>query len=90
MCQIVDKLQKYVSRNESFVLPHGEVYPAKATDMYKILLGGDQLTSARVRGAVAVRGIHDNAKDRLKGVVPVTEDWHTQQTLLKVRYIYYT
>lgn len=56
--------------------------------MHEILLGGDQLTCARARGAMAVRGTHDNAKDGLKAVVPVSEDWHTRLTLMKVHVMY--
>ena len=50
----------------------------------KVLLGGDQLTAARVRGATTLRLSHQKASYRLEGVVPVVEDWHARMTLLKV------
>jgi len=49
----------------------------------KTLLGGDQLTAARVRGATALRLTHQKPAYRLEGVVPVVEDWHARLTLMK-------
>ena len=55
---------------------------------HQILLGGDQLTVARARGSVAVRADHIahvcSRRDRLEGLLPVVEDWHAKQCLLKV------
>ena len=55
---------------------------------HQILFGGDQLTVARARGSAAIRSDHVTSictrKDRLEGLVPVVEDWHAKQCLLKV------
>ncbi len=48
------------------------------------LLGGDQLTVARVRGTIALRVTHDTAEEQLSGVLPVVEDWHARLTFMKV------
>ena len=42
----------------------------------KTILGGDQLTAARVRGATTLH--------LTQGVAPVVEDWHARMTLMKV------
>jgi len=50
-----------------------------------VLIGGDQLTAARICGAQRVRGNSDNGRDRLEGLVPVVEDWHAKVCFLQVR-----
>ena len=54
------------------------------TQFFKILLGGDQLTAARVCGTQALRDTEDKAVDRLEGVNAVGKDWHTRTALMKV------
>ena len=51
---------------------------------HQVLLGGDQLTVARVRSCQRGRGNSDSAVKRLNGVLPVAEDWHARVTLLTV------
>jgi len=51
---------------------------------HKIFLGGDQFTVARARGSIAVRLDHQSQRDHLEGLLPVVEDWHAKQCLLKV------
>lgn len=48
--------------------------------------GGDQLTVAWIRGSQALRDTHDKPVDRLEGVIPVVEDWHTRMTLMKLTF----
>ena len=83
MAQIMERLQKYVP-----MLPKEE--PAEVSgkplvldkgSMLPVLLGGDQLTAARARGASAVRASHDRSYERL---IPVVEDWHARLTFAKV------
>ena len=50
-----------------------------------VLIGGDQLTAARVRGADRVMGNSNNGQERLEGLVPVVEDWHAKVCFLQVR-----
>ena len=66
------------------VLPNGSVLDFDDTRFFPILFGGDMLTSARIRGTQALRSTEDKAVERLEGVVPVTEDWHSRMTLMKV------
>lgn len=87
MCKILDELHKYVpsmSTEEEIALPDGRVFSHNDYKLSQILLGGDQVTVARVRGAVGVRSNHENAQDRLEGIVPVIEDWHSRQVLMQV------
>ena len=54
------------------------------TRFHSVLFGGDQLTVTRIRGTQTLRDTQDKAIDRLEGVIPVVEDWHTRMTLMKV------
>lgn len=54
------------------------------------LVGGDQLTVARIRGAQKIRGNSEKSEDRFDGLLPVAEDWHTKMCFMEVREgIYY-
>lgn len=86
MCKIMENLQEYVpsvSREEILEVANQTVTLEEVTCL-PVLLGGDQLTTARARGAQAIRSSHDNARDRLEKLVPVIEDWHARLTLAKV------
>ena len=63
------------------VLPNGSILEFDDT---QFLIGGDQLTSARIRGTQANRETQDMAIDRLEGLLAVTEDWHSRMALIKV------
>ena len=49
-----------------------------------ILIGGDQLTAARARGAQKAKANALSPSDRLEGLVPMVEDWHAKVVLLSV------
>jgi len=49
-----------------------------------IRVGGDQMTSARLTGCQRIRHNSERGKDKLKGIVPVPEDWHTKQCFVQV------
>ena len=86
----MDKLHEYVPTKlvvTEKTLVSGEVKRMEDYAMYKNLIGGDQLTVARVRGSAAARVDHQTKKDRLEGFVPVVEDWHAKQCLLKVNWV---
>ena len=51
---------------------------------HRILFGGDQLTTARADGSLEVRRNSIRAKQSLRGLIPVTEDWHTKKIFLSV------
>lgn len=46
------------------------------------LVGGDQLTVARIRGA---QGNSDKSEERFDGLLPVAEDWHAKMCFMEVR-----
>ena len=64
----------------------GEPTPAKVQldFFHNILLGGDQLTCARVRGGQRIRENSCTGRARLEGLVPVIEDWHAKVCLMQV------
>ena len=87
MCTIMDQLQTYTpnkSKTKQLFSKHGDVTEVEDTNFHRILIGGDQLTTARCRGAVATRSDHRTFLERLHGLVPVTEDWHAKRTFLMV------
>ena len=87
MSSILEQFMKLVPTEPAeglHVLPNGSTVPYDNTQFFKILLGGDQLTVARVRGTQALRASEDKAVDRLEGVIPVVEDWHARMTLMIV------
>jgi L1 cell adhesion molecule like protein len=91
MCKILEAHHMYVptiASKKKIALPHGEFMEVPNTDMWNILLGGDQLTVARARGAALVTASHDTTKDQLKGPIPTIEDWHCRMTLMKVCVIF--
>ena len=51
---------------------------------HHLLIGGDQLTSERIRGAQSLRKNSTTATGRLDGFVPVSEDWHAIVCFLQV------
>ena len=90
MCRIMDGLQTYVptiNTEESVTLPHGDVLLYTKTNMWETLFGGDQLTVARARGSKGIRANSSTAKERLEGLLPVVEDWHSRMTFVKVKFI---
>ena len=68
----------------------GEASTVEQTELLNILLGGDQLTAARARGAKRVMMNGLTKQKRLKGTYPVVEDWHAKMNLLDASsyYIY--
>ena len=52
--------------------------------LHQILIGGDQLTAERVKGAQSLRRNSTHATGRLQGFVPVSEDWHAKVCFLEV------
>lgn len=87
MCLIIERLHNYVPKmdvTETTDLPDRRVKINKIQVMWEMLLGGDQLTAAQIRGAQAIRCNSHDALSRLEGVHAVIEYWHTLMSLLKV------
>lgn len=53
--------------------------------LHHLLIGGDQLTAERVRGAQGMRKNSTHAAGRLEGYIPISEDWHAKVCFLQVR-----
>ena len=51
---------------------------------HRLLLAGDQLTVKRARSARSQRENSQHAHGKLRGFVPVAQDWHAGQCLLEV------
>ena len=87
MCKIMAGIHQYVPficSEEHLTLPNSEMFSYKKISMWETLFGGDQLTVARARGSIAIRRNHPDDKERLKGLVPTVEDWHSRMTFMKV------
>ena len=86
MCSIMKHLHKYVPRkccNVTYHLPDEDITCAEEF-YHRILFGGDQLTVSRCRSAQSARCHDDQPEERFEGLIPVTEDWHARQTLMRV------
>ena len=53
-----------------------------------ILIGGDQLTVARMRRAQRIRINSENSEERFDGVLPVAEDWHAKMWFMEVMNVF--
>ena len=87
MRKILENFHKLVSSHHKeghHTLPNGEILDFDDTSFFTVLLGGDQLIVARARGAQAMRASYDRPSDRLEGIIPVVEDWHSWMTLMRV------
>lgn len=52
--------------------------------LHHLLIGGDQVTAERVKGAQTLPKNSTHAVGRLEGFVPVSEDWHAKVCYLQV------
>lgn len=51
---------------------------------HRVLMGGYQLTAARVRSSQRIMRNSERGLERLDGLSAVVEDWHTKQCLMQV------
>ena len=88
MISIMEHLLQYVPAvtvEESVVDPESnETVSIISQKLHHVLFGGDQLTAERIRGCRRTRCNATNTADKLQGLVPVIEDWHSKVALLKV------
>ena len=87
MIAILDTLQKYVPSKQADhemakKIPGNELEREKI--FITVLVGGDQLSTSRARGALYIRGSSELEEDRLKGFLPVAEDWHGKVCFMQV------
>ena len=91
MSKITDHVHTYVpsiTHCNNVILPNKDIFKDERVFFHCILLGGDQLTAARARGSIAICEDHDSSEQRLDGLLPIVEDWHAKQSLLKVFCLY--
>lgn len=89
MVDILEKLHEYVpilTKKKEETCSAGNVTIEEAL-IYIILMAGDQLTSARIRGAQGIRQNASNAKLRLEGLEGIPLDWHAKLNLLQVHFV---
>lgn len=88
MVDILSHLHQYVpmvtSTNVINVPQSREAEVVTSEQLHHLLIGGDQLTSERVRGAKGVRQNSTHAAGRLEGCIPISEDWHAKVCFLEV------
>ena len=88
MIEIVRHLHQYVpviEHEEDQVIPSiGETVKVPKAQFSPLLLAGDQLTAARVRGAKKAKVSDDAPSTRLEGIIAVAEDWHTKMNFVGV------
>ncbi len=73
-----------VPSSKEMTLSNGEIIEEDQSVMHSILLGGDQMTAARVRAAKDAKANAQTSYQRYEGIVPVLEDWHTKGNFMKV------
>ena len=88
MVDIMSHLHQYVVGElytPHFFMPSTqETVEVPEANYLPVLLGGDQLTSARARGAKKAKVNSPSPQNRLDGIIPTSEDWHTKVILLQV------
>lgn len=83
MIEIMDKVQQYVPHTIDKCTTVDGV--PKVDILEKCLFGGDQLTCARARSAKRHRQDSATPLEKLDGLEPVIEDWHTKMCLFEAR-----
>lgn len=65
----------------------GETVTIQKAKLHPIIFGGDQLTAAKMRSAQKARLNSETPADKLSGLIPVAEDWHSKANFLGVSFI---
>ena len=88
MADILGELHKFVPKvrkeQEFYVDEQTEPACVQVDYFNHILIGGDQLTVARIRGCQRVLSNSSSGEERLEGLIPVVEDWHAKMCFMKV------
>ena len=75
MAKILDGLSDYIPLKS---------FPDETIQRIPRIIYGDQLTVARIRGAVTLRSSDLIEDKQLKGFIEVVSDWHTRLCLVMV------
>lgn len=85
MVDIMSHLHQYVPTVDcSDSTSLSEYKSSDDVKFHRVLIGGDQLTAARARSSQRHMANALTPVDRLEGLVPMAEDWHTKASLLGV------
>ena len=87
MVEILDVLHQYVpliADSRQKILSTGEVTTVEKACMHRVVVGGDQLTAARIRSAKKSKLNSNSPRKRLEGIISAAEDWHTKANFLGV------
>lgn len=89
MVEIISHLHQYVPAVEytrQVIVPNGlgDTAEIQQASLHAVLVGGDQLTAARARGAKKARVNSVSPVTRLDRLIPCAEDWHTKLNFLGV------
>ena len=92
MIQVLEKIYVYVPSTDverEFKIPNegGSESATKVDDkkFTMLLVGGDQLTVARICGVQMICGNSETSEQQFEGLLPVAEDWHAKMCFLEVR-----
>ena len=92
MIAIMEAIQKYVPLHSEKIeveIPSvGKKQVTFADRFHHLLFGGDMLTAKRARGSKNIRSNSAMGSDRMEGLLPVVEDWHTKVCLIGVSLVY--
>ena len=77
MAQILDSLNKYVP-------VHGNNSFTEDGILVPLVIFGDQLTVAGIRGATVLHSYHSSVKEKLEGFVGTISDWHARLCFVTV------
>ena len=87
MAEILQSLHQYVpcvSSETTKTISTNENIVEYVENMHSILIGGDQVTVARIRAAQYAKRNSERPTKRLDGFIPVIENWHTKANILDV------
>ena len=82
MIDILQDLSQYVPHKQVNQDAINEGPPT--VNYHNILFGGDQVTAARARSAIRMHQNSETESGKLKGFIPIVEDWHAKVALLGV------
>lgn len=91
MIDIMTRIHEYVptvSTSHEYTISSGEQVKEESASLHPIVVGGDQLTAARMRSAIKNKSNGQTHSQTLSGIVPAAEDWHTKANFLGVNYIW--
>eukprot|EP00731_Ephydatia_muelleri_P025731 Em0017g814a len=90
MVDILDVLHQYVPKTTTTQTYNtcAEDGSTRTTEVHidhinPVLIGGDQLTVARVRGSQDALLNSESGMQRVQGLIPVIEDWHTKMCYMQ-------